>query len=87
MADHGATFLLVTILLLVVILLIFGMKYFAGMKTARLRIISEDAYRDLAARSVKAQEDNAAALSRVMESLTQLEARIGRVETVLKEVE
>ena len=87
MGERAATFLLVTILVLVVILLVFGMKYFARVKTAQSRITGEDAYSDLAARSVKAQEDSAAALSRVIETLTQLEARLGRVEKVLKEVE
>lgn len=87
MADRATTFLLVTILVLVVILLIFGMKYFSSMRTARLRIASEDAYRDLAARSVTVQEESAAALCRLMESISQMEARLGRIEKVLKEVE
>jgi hypothetical protein len=87
MADHASTFLLVTILVLVVILLIFGMKYFSGARTARLRITSEDAYGDLAARAVKAQEESATALSSLKSSVTEIEARLARVEKVLKEVE
>ena len=87
MADHASTFLLVTILVLVVILLIFGMKFFADARTARLRITSEDAYRDLAARAVKAQEESAAALSGLKNSVTEIAARLARVEKVLQEVE
>jgi signal transduction histidine kinase len=87
MADHVSTFLLVTILVLVVILLIFGMKYLSGAQTARLRMTGEDGYRDLAARAVKAQEESAAALSSLKESFTGIEARLARVEDVLKEVE
>jgi len=87
MADRASTFLLVTILVLVVILLIFGMKYFVSARTARLRITSEDVYRDLAARVVKSQEDSAAALSALRGSVTDIQGRLERVEKVLKEVE
>ncbi len=87
MADRASTFLLVTILVLVVVLLIFAMKYFTGARTARLKITSEDAYRDLAARAVKSQEESAAALSSLRGSVSEIEACIARVEKVLKEVE
>ncbi|MGO4683412.1 hypothetical protein [Hyphomicrobium sp. 2TAF46] len=87
MADRASIFLLVTILVLVVILAIFAMKYFVGARTARLRITSEDAYRDLAARAVKSQEDGAAALSALRDSVAEIQGRLGRVEKVLKEVE
>ena len=87
MADRASTFLLVTILVLVVILLIFAMKYFVGARTARLKVAGEDAYRDLAARAVKSQEEGAAALSDLKGSVSEIEARLARVEKVLKEVE
>jgi len=72
---------------LLVVLLIFAMKYFTGARTARLRMTSEDAYRDLAARAVKSQEESAAALSSLRGSVSEIEARLARVEKVLKEVE
>ena len=87
MADRASMFLLVTILVLVVILLIFAMKYFVGARTARLKMTSEDAYRDLAARAVKSQEEGAVALSSLKGSMSEIEARLARVEKVLKEVE
>jgi hypothetical protein len=87
MADRASMFLLVTILVLVVVLLVFAMKYFAGARTARLRMTSEDAYRDLAARAVKHQEESAAALSSLKGSVSEIEGRLARVEKVLKEVE
>jgi signal transduction histidine kinase len=87
MADRASTFLLVTILVLVVILLVFAMKYFVGARTARLRIASEDAYRDLAARAVRSQEESAAALAGLKGSVSEIEGRLARVEKVLKEVE
>jgi hypothetical protein len=37
MADHSATFLLITILTLITIILIFGMKYFSAGRVARLQ--------------------------------------------------
>lgn len=87
MADRASMFLLVTILVLVVVLLVFAMKYFVGTHTARLRITSEDAYRDLAARAVKYQEESAAALATLKSSTSEIEGRLARIEKVLKEVE
>jgi signal transduction histidine kinase len=87
MAHHTTTFLLVTILVLVVILLIFGMKYFSAARTAHLKITSEDAYRDLADRVVKVQEESVLALSDLKESVKLVEDRLGRIEKLLKEVE
>lgn len=87
MADRASTFLLVTILILIVILLIFAMKYFVGARSARLRITSEDAYRDLAARATKSQEDSAAALLALKGSVADIQRRMEGVEKVLKDVE
>lgn len=87
MNDHASTFLLVTILALMVVLLIFGMKYFSAARSARLRIMSEDAYRDLAARSIKAQEECASAMPAVKEAIAEIESRLVNIEKVLKEVE
>jgi signal transduction histidine kinase len=87
MADRASTFLLVPILVLVVILLIFAMKYLTAARTARLKIASDDAYRDLAGRAVKSQEEGAAALASLKGSVAEIEARLARVEKVLKEVE
>jgi signal transduction histidine kinase len=87
MADRTSIFFLVTVLVLAVILLIFAMKYVTGARTARLRIAGEDAYRDLAARAVKSQEESAAALAALRGSVADIQGRLERVEKVLKEVE
>ncbi|MGR9168965.1 hypothetical protein [Rhizobium sp. KDH_Rht_773_N] len=87
MADRTSIFFLVTVLVLAVILLIFAMKYVTGARTARLRIAGEDAYRDLAARAVKSQEESAAALAALCGSIADIQGRLERVEKVLKEVE
>jgi signal transduction histidine kinase len=87
MADRTSIFFLVTVLVLAVILLIFAMKYVTGARTARLRIAGEDAYRDLAARAVKSQEESAAALAALRGSIADIQGRLERVEKVLREVE
>lgn len=87
MNDNAPTFLLVTILVLVVVLLIFGMKYFSAARTARLRIVSEDAYRDLAGRSIKAQEECASVVPAMKGAIAEIESRLLNIEKVLKEVE
>jgi Tfp pilus assembly protein PilO len=86
MADRAPILLLVTILVLVTMLLIFAMKYFSAARQAQLRIASEETYRDLTTRAVKAQEESAAALSSLKSSVSEIDARLANVERVLKEV-
>lgn len=86
MADRATIFLLVTILVLVTILLIFAMKYVSAAHQARLKTTSEDAYRDLAEKAVKAQTESAAALSSLQGNVAEISARLTSVEKVLKEV-
>ena len=87
MADKAAIFLLVTILVLVTVILIFAMKYFAAARQARLRITSEDTYRELAERTVEAQEKSVEILAALKSGMSQIETRLASVEKVLKEVE
>lgn len=87
MAERANTFLLVTVLVLVVTLAIFGMKYFVSVRTSRLRTASEDASRHLAERAIRAQEESGVALSKLNDTVSDLNSRLSRVENVLKEVE
>jgi hypothetical protein len=87
MADKAAIFLLVTILVLVTIIVIFAMKYFAAARQARLRITSEETYRELAARTVSAQEKSVEILAALKSDISQIQIRLTNVEKVLKEVE
>ena len=87
MADKASVFLLVTVLVLVTIILVFAMKYFAAARQARLRLASEDGYRTLAERTVKAQEAGAERLGAINAGLVDIERRLASVEKVLKEVE
>jgi len=56
-------------LVLGTILLVFGMKYLSAARQARSRVISEDAYRELAQKAVAAQSDNATSLSSIQSGL------------------
>jgi hypothetical protein len=87
MADKASVFLLVTILVLVTIILVFAMKYVAAARQASLRTASEDGYRALAERTVKAQELGTELLGAINTGLAQIELRLANVEKVLKEVE
>jgi signal transduction histidine kinase len=87
MADKAGIFLLVTILVLVTIIVIFAMKYFVAARQARLRITSEDGYRELMERTVSAQERSTELLAALEGNVSQIETRLANVEKVLKEVE
>jgi hypothetical protein len=73
-------YLLTIFMPLATILLIFGMRFLASIKKARLQADGEEAYRLIAERAVSAQEQTAAALA-------DLQTRIIAIEKVLKEVE
>jgi uncharacterized membrane protein affecting hemolysin expression len=86
MADHGTSFLIVTILALVAIVLIFGMKYFSAGRQAFLRFAGEEAYRELAQKSAAAQAVSAAALVTLEADLADVKARLSAIQTVLQQV-
>ena len=90
MSDHNMSehlYLLTLYLFVAVPLLIFGMKYISAAYQARLRSLSDDAYRKLAADAVTAQAGNAATLSAVQSELSEIKTRMASVEKILKEVE
>ncbi|CAO3361619.1 hypothetical protein [Azospirillum palustre] len=86
MTGRESYFLIVTILVLVTILLIFAMKYFSSARRGRAQTAGEAAYRDLAEKTLKAQEELTAALVSIRGSVTQIEGRLAGVEKVLKDV-
>ncbi|MGJ5137883.1 hypothetical protein ACQR1V_07835 [Bradyrhizobium oligotrophicum] len=87
MADKAAIFLFVTILVLVTIILVFAMKYFAAVRQAGRQVATEEGFRALTERAVRAQETSAELLAALKGSLGQIELRLTQVEKVLKEVE
>ena len=69
-----------------VILVVFAMRYGAAVLQARARLASEGAYRVTAEKAAAAGADTAAALASIQTSLTDLAARMGSVEKILKDV-
>jgi hypothetical protein len=80
-------YLLTICLPLATVLLIFGMKYLAAVQQARARLAQDEAFRDLAARANQFQADSAQALAGIQATLAALDARLGNVERILKQVE
>lgn len=69
------------------LLLIFGMKYFSDLRQGRSRVMSEDAYRELAKKALTAQSETANSLFAIQTQLVEIKTRLGAVETILKAVE
>lgn len=78
MSEH--IYLITIFMLPVTAVLIFGMRYLARIKEAKLRHDSDESWRQLAERSIVAQADTAAALA-------DLKTRIIAIEKILKAVE
>jgi hypothetical protein len=72
-------YLLTLFLPLATVLLVFGMKYYAVVQQARARTARDDADRRLA-------DETLAQLAAINAALARLDARMGAVEKVLKEV-
>lgn len=72
---------------LATILLIFGMKYFSAAQQAKARLANDEAYRQIAAQAIAAQQETAARLASIDATLADLKARLSGVEKLLKEVE
>jgi Tfp pilus assembly protein PilO len=68
-------------------LAIFGLKYWAAGKSARVQTETQEGYRKLASDAVTAQAGNAATLSAIQSELAEIKARMVSVETILKAVE
>jgi hypothetical protein len=67
--------------------LIFFMKYVSAVLQARVRLGQDEAYRELANSASKAQAETVATLKILGTTLEGIQARLGAVEKVLKEVE
>ncbi|TMG93315.1 MAG: hypothetical protein E6H73_09785 [Betaproteobacteria bacterium] len=80
-------FLLSISLVLVTILLVFGMRAFSAIQQAKVRIESDEAYRQIAEKAVAAASENTTALSSIQTALADVRTRLAAIEKVLKEVE
>jgi Tfp pilus assembly protein PilO len=79
-------YLLTICLPLATVLLVFGMKYFAMVQQAKARTARDEADRRLADELARTQAETVAQLTAVNAALARLDARMGAVEKVLKEV-
>jgi hypothetical protein len=66
--------------------LIFFLKYVSAIKQARIRLLQEEAYRDLAAKAAEAQKETAQALAAQGAALADIQSRMASLEKLLKEV-
>jgi Tfp pilus assembly protein PilO len=85
MSEH--LYLLTICLPLATILLVFGMRYFSAVQQAKARLANDEGYRQIAAKAVAAQSENATALSSIQAALADVRNRLAAVEKILKEVE
>jgi Tfp pilus assembly protein PilO len=79
-------YLLTICLPLATVLLVFGMKYFAMVQQAKARTARDEADRRLADELARTQAETVAQLTAMNAALARLDARMGAVEKVLKEV-
>jgi len=80
-------YLLTICLPLATVLLVFGMKYFAMVQQAKARTARDEADRRLADELARTQAETVAQLAAMNAALARLDARMGAVEKMLKEVE
>jgi hypothetical protein len=85
MSEH--LYLLSICIPLAVILAIFGMRYFALVQQAKVRIASDDAYRRMAEQAVATQSEMAAVLATIQGAMTDVCGRLIAIEKILKDVE
>jgi hypothetical protein len=85
MSEH--VYLLTLCLPLAAILLVVGLRSFTAVQQAKARLASDEAFRQVAAKAIDAQTQTATALASIDASLTDLRARLGAVEKILKAVE
>jgi predicted signal transduction protein with EAL and GGDEF domain len=79
-------YLLTICLPLATVLLVFGMKYFAMVQQAKARTARDEADRRLADELARIQAETVTQLTAMNAALARLDARMGAVEKVLKEV-
>ena len=68
------------------ILLVFAMRYVSAVMQARARLAHEDAYRQIAQKSVAAESETAGSLVSIQRALGDFAERLASIEKILKEV-
>ena len=84
MAAH--LYMPTVLLILGTVLLIFGMKYVSEALQARSRAANERSFRLFAEEAHSVQSQHVALLSSIQSSISDVSARLGQVERILKDV-
>jgi hypothetical protein len=80
-------YLLTLVLPLATILIVFGRRQNADVQLARARLVSDDAYRQLAESASAALSQIASRLAAIEDNMSDVRSRIAVIETILKAVE
>lgn len=81
------TLLVIIGLVLGALLLTFAMRTLVILRQARIRLVADDAYRELAAKSLEAQSNTAASLAAIQTELSEIKTTLAAIDTVLKAIE
>ena len=74
------------LLMLGTVLIVFAMKYIAGAIQARSQTAGERSFRTLVEEAHSVQSQQTALLSSIQASVSEISARLGQVEKILKDV-
>jgi hypothetical protein len=67
--------------------IVFFMKYMSAILQARVRLGQDEAYRAIADRAVAGQAETASALAALGRAVTDIQAQLGGITKILKDVE
>ena len=71
----------------VAVVLVFFMKYVSAVLQARVRLGQDEAYREVALKTLAAQNETTTALASLSSTLADIQARIAVIEKILEQVE
>ncbi|AKZ63195.1 hypothetical protein F506_11410 [Herbaspirillum hiltneri N3] len=85
--SHSSTFFLLSVLMLLTVLLVFAMKYWSAARRADMQIAYANNYRELAEKLATLQGASTSKLGALEHDVGDMNARLARIEKILREVE
>jgi predicted negative regulator of RcsB-dependent stress response len=85
--SHSSTFFLLSVLMLLTVLLVFAMKYWSAARRADMQIAHANNYRELAEKLATLQGASTGKLGMLEHDVGDMNARLARIEKILREVE
>ncbi len=85
--SHSSTFFLLSVLMLLTVLLVFAMKYWSAARRADMQIAYANNYRELAEKLATLQGASTGKLGALEHDVGDMNARLARIEKILREVE